>query len=709
MVPARRLTTFPYVTSPLARQVATGALISLLLAAMMAGLYAAPPIADAGPDRFDVAMHVAQTLDGTASSDPAGRPLLFAWKIVNRPRGSAAILVNPLSPTPSFTPDVNGTYEIALTVKAGRDAATDTVIVTTRNHPPTADGGVDVGARIGKRVRLVGLGSDPDADRLTYFWRVLSKPQSSRVSFDKPAQAATTLTLDRPGNYVVQFEVTDPFGLGATDSVAITHINSPPVTNAGPDEHVAVGTTVTLDASGSTDVDEDHLTYTWTLKTPKGSTASLSDRGEVQPTFTVDVPGSYLATLTAHDGTLPGNADSVVVTTTPLNGRPVADAGRDRRVSIGQLVQLDASRSSDPDGQALSYSWELQKKPNASAAALSSASDLRPEFLVDVPGTYVARLVVLDGAGAPSRPDTVTIATTNVVPIANAGPDTLAAVGTTVQVNGSGSTDVDGNELAYRLGADLLAADERCDVERCGGGQSGFRTGRPRHVRVPAHCERRKDQQRARHGRRDDGQRSSACVSRTGSDRAARLSGFTRRGWVERCEWRAAGVCLEFVGTPAREPCDAPGFLESDARFYGRCRGRLRPDPSCVRRNAVERSCSSRRHNAELGSRRESRPRSSHRSRCGHARRLRFNGSGWLRAHLLLVAARAACRQCRDAERIDGCDADLRRRSRGGLRSAIDRERWCAAQSARNRLDYSKRPPIRVHPGDRCGRLGSRG
>jgi len=90
-------------------QVAAGVLISFLLGAMMAGVYAAPPIADAGPDRLDVAMHVAQTLDGTASSDPAGRPLLFAWKIITRPRGSAAMLVNPSSPTPSCTPVVIGT------------------------------------------------------------------------------------------------------------------------------------------------------------------------------------------------------------------------------------------------------------------------------------------------------------------------------------------------------------------------------------------------------------------------------------------------------------------------------------------------------------------------------------------------------------------------------------------------------------------------
>ena len=411
-------------------------------------LNAAPPIANAGPDQLDVSMGTPVALDGTASSDPAGRPLTFAWKFVVRPAGSAATLVNPASATPSFTPDRNGRYEVRVTVKAGGEAATDTVVVITKNHPPTADAGPDTGAPIGRRVRLRGVGTDPDLDKLTFAWTLLSTPGSSRAAFGSPTKASTVLTLDRPGTYVAQLVVMDPFDASAIDTVEITHVNSAPIAAAGTDLDVPVGAVVTLDASASTDVDEDPLTYTWTLVKPKGSTASISDPDGLRPHLTVDVAGTYTATLVAHDGTVASRADAVAITTSPVNARPVANAGPDQRIAVGQTCHLDGSRSHDPNNQSLGYAWTLSKTPRDSVAALSSAA-VRPTFVADVGGVYVAKLIVTDSAGRSSIADTIVLTTGNVAPIANAGDDRVAAVGASVQLRGSGSSDVDGNELAF--------------------------------------------------------------------------------------------------------------------------------------------------------------------------------------------------------------------------------------------------------------------
>jgi hypothetical protein len=79
---------------------------------------------------------------------------------------------------------------------------------------------------------------------------------------------------------------------------------------------------------------------------------------------------------------------------------------------------------------------------------LSNPGAVTPTFFADQVGDYVLQLIVNDGNLA-SDPDTVTITTTNSRPVANAGPDQTVSVGATVQLNGSGSSDADGDPLTF--------------------------------------------------------------------------------------------------------------------------------------------------------------------------------------------------------------------------------------------------------------------
>jgi hypothetical protein len=92
---------------------------------------------------------------------------------------------------------------------------------------------------------------------------------------------------------------------------ATTEPNQPPVADAGPDQTVIAGQTVTLDGSASSDPDGDDLTYAWTLNGPGYTDEPLTGVG---PMFCAADPGSFTASLVVNDGTVDSEPDEVTVT-----------------------------------------------------------------------------------------------------------------------------------------------------------------------------------------------------------------------------------------------------------------------------------------------------------------------------------------------------------------------------------------------------------
>jgi len=224
--------------------------------------------------------------------------------------------------------------------------------------------------------------------------------------------------------------------------------NRSPIANAGPDQTVLPGATVTLNGAGSSDPDGNALTYAWSFfSRPTGSGAVLQRPTAVNPTFVVDVHGTYIVQLIVNDGTVNSAPDMVQISTE--NSRPIAQAGPDQTVSVEQTVHLNGSGSSDPDGNLLTFTWSLLSVPAGSTTQLQNPHTINPTFYVDKPGVYDVQLIVNDGF-LDSAPDTVTISTGNTAPVANAGPNQTVTTGATVQLNGSGSTDVDGQALTYQ-------------------------------------------------------------------------------------------------------------------------------------------------------------------------------------------------------------------------------------------------------------------
>ncbi len=278
-----------------------------------------PPVADAGPDQT-VFVTNSVTLDGSGSSDADSDLLTFQWSFSAIPAGSAASLSNSAAIGPTFVVDLPGTYVLQLVVDDGLVAsAPDSVSIVTENSAPVADPGPDQSVFLFDTVVLDGSGSnDVDSDPLTFRWSFTSIPTGSAAALDDPSSVSSSFVPDLPGSYVVQLIVNDGFVDSVPRTVTVSTENSQPIARAGPDQTTALGGTVVLDGSRSSDVDSDPLTFSWTLiSIPAGSTAVLSDSTVVAPEFVADIEGVYIAELVVNDGELDSAPDTVRITVDP--------------------------------------------------------------------------------------------------------------------------------------------------------------------------------------------------------------------------------------------------------------------------------------------------------------------------------------------------------------------------------------------------------
>jgi hypothetical protein len=232
--------------------------------------------------------------------------------------------------------------------------------------------------------------------------------------------------------------------------------NAAPVAVPGANRSVVTLSNVNLDGSASTDANNDKLTYLWTLESkPAGSALvwSAETAKLPAPTFKPDVSGNYVLGLVVSDGRSSSQKVEVTITATAANLPPVASAGSNQSVTLVSPmapVILDASGSSDPNMDTLTYVWKLED-PNGDAVELDDDTSPKPEFTPLLTGTYIADLVVSDTRGGTSSARTrVVVSRTNSAPVASAGLDQSVITGAKVTLSGLGSTDADGNTLTYK-------------------------------------------------------------------------------------------------------------------------------------------------------------------------------------------------------------------------------------------------------------------
>lgn len=277
------------------------------------------PTADAnGP--YTGTAGVAVTFDGSASSDPDGTIVSYAWAFGDGGTGSG------VSPTHVYA--ASGTYNVTLTVTddgglPGTDTTTATIVAAPGNIAPTADANGPYTGTVGVAVQFDGSGSsDPDGSIVVYDWDF----GDGTIVLD--AGPAPTHTYAAADLYGVTLTVTDD--LGAIDSDS---------------------TTADIAAPGVLDLDIAQLSVTKRVSLgrvkPVGIKLVVKNNGTVE--------GSALATITGEQNGLVVYSESLTVTDAVGNGRTRYDDGSSPSIPpftptvSGDILWTATIADDDPD------------------------------------------------------------------------------------------------------------------------------------------------------------------------------------------------------------------------------------------------------------------------------------------------------------------------------------------------------------------------
>ncbi len=235
--------------------------------------------------------------------------------------------------------------------------------------------------------------TDPDGDAIT---SLTAAPLPAGATFT-PDAANTHGTFgwspdfNQAGSYLVTFTACNVLCGSAVTTIAVQNAIRPPVVVAPGTASTSEGVALTFDVT-ATDAEGGHVTLT-APGLPPGAT--FVDHGDNTGTFAwvpdYSQAGDYTISFV---GTVASGLSSTATTAIHVantNRAPVAEAGGPYTGFVNVPVTLDGSQSYDPDGDPLTFYWDLGDGDAGSGAIVAHA--------YRTSASYRAHLTVTDPAG----------------------------------------------------------------------------------------------------------------------------------------------------------------------------------------------------------------------------------------------------------------------------------------------------------------------
>jgi large repetitive protein len=319
-----------------------------------------PPVADAGSD-IDICLEDFKAeyrvnLDGSKSSDADNDKLTYLWDLGDGTKKEGVRVTHIY--------DKPGRYSITLTVNDGVGSACsvarDMITADVNKSPLASIKTKDSRICVGDEVVFDGTSSvTEEGESLKYVWDFGDGKTASGVK--------VTHSYTKGGKYHPRLTVDDGRGTRCSKAIAtvVADVNTAPVARLDGPRIVCIGKSVNFDASSSMDPDGDSLKYYWTFD--EGSPS----QGSQKASYTFKTGGMKTVWLKVDDGRGYECSTAEASISVRVNRPPVADAGPNLACCVDEKTYFDGSKSMDPDGDKLTYSWDFGDGTKAEGAKVN--------------------------------------------------------------------------------------------------------------------------------------------------------------------------------------------------------------------------------------------------------------------------------------------------------------------------------------------------